>query len=394
MEIRNIKSLFFSLLFILLLSSLVYGEDTVILTDDAPDVVIPSGDEVIIVGSAGINHITIQSGAHVEIVNFLGSNTITIQGDSNQFSMSSSSTTVSFEGDEGTRLTFPLSNEMQMVKFNDMELPLRTQITYGNQIVKATRSLVDSTRASYSADTFTNDFGMTFVRIEPGTYMMGSPDYEPGRYSNEPQQSITISAPFYIQTTEVTQQQWMAPRGGANPAANTHSGGNCPVENVSWEEVQLYIEALNSYEEGTYMLPTEAQWEYAARAGSKTAFTNGFITNDEYNCLVDDNLGLMGWYCGNSDGMTHPVAQKTPNDWGLYDMHGNVWEWCQDLYDDFTPNVTTGQMGPNSQFYRVLRGGGFNDYANSCRSASRIPGSPYSGYGSAGFRLVVVPPQQ
>ncbi len=393
MEMLKLKRLFISLIFIFLIGSNVNAGNNVILTEDAPDAIIENEDKVVVFGSTGINHITLQSGANVEIVNFLGSNTITIQGDSNQFSMSSSGTTVTFEGEDGTRLKFPVTNTMQRIEFNDIALPLRTQIVYGNQVVKTSRSLVDSTRSTSSPDTFTNSFGMSFVRIVPGTYIMGSPDYEPGRYSNEVQKNVTMSEPFYIQTTEVTQQQWVTPRGGVNPSSNSHCGVNCPVENISWEEIQHYIEALNSYGEGTYMLPTEAQWEYAARAGSKTAFANGFIINDEYNCHIDDNLELMGWYCENSDRMTHPVAQKAPNDWGLYDMHGNVREWCQDLYDDYLPNVTTGQMGPNTEFYRVLRGGGYNDYPKSCRSASRIPGSPYSKYGSAGFRLVVVPPQ-
>ena len=117
-------------------------------------------------------------------------------------------------------------------------------------------------------------------------------------------------------------------------------GDDCPVEKVSWKDAQEFIEKLNQHEnENRYSLPTEAQWEYAARAGSTTALANGNLVKTV--CGLDTKLSEMGWYCGNADSKTHPVAQKQPNAWGIYDMHGNVWEWCQDWKDSYpTTSVT------------------------------------------------------
>ncbi len=166
---------------------------------------------------------------------------------------------------------------------------------------------------------------MDFVLIKAGTFMMGSPEDEEGRYYKEIQHQVILTQDYYMQTTELTQGQWEAVM-GSNPSNFYNCGSNCPVEKVSWNDIQAFIEKLNQRGEGIYRLPTEAEWEYAARAGSTTAFANGGIT--ERGCSYDANLDAMGWYYGNADG-THPVAQKLPNAWGLYDMHGNVWEWCQ-----------------------------------------------------------------
>ena len=132
-----------------------------------------------------------------------------------------------------------------------------------------------------------------------------------------------------MQTTEVTQGQWRSVM-GSNPSDFANCGNNCPVENVSWDDIQSFITAMNQRGDGTYRLPTEAEWEYAARAGSTSAFANGGISVTD--CSYDPNLDAMGWYCGNASSTTHSVGGKQPNAWGLYDMHGNVWEWCQDWY--------------------------------------------------------------
>lgn len=164
---------------------------------------------------------------------------------------------------------------------------------------------------------------MTFNRIPTGTFMMGSPEDEPMRDSDETQHQVTLTNSYYMQTTEVTQGQWKAVM-GSNPSWFSDCGDDCPVEEVSWDDVQEFITELNKLGQGTYRLPTEAEWESAARAGSMTAFANGDIT--ETGSGYDPNLDAMGWYSCNSDSKTHPVAQKQPNAWGLYDMHGNVWE--------------------------------------------------------------------
>jgi formylglycine-generating enzyme required for sulfatase activity len=248
-------------------------------------------------------------------------------------------------------------------------------------------------------DTYTNSLGMTFNLIPAGTFIMGSPKDppEPGRGSDEVQHQVTLSNSYYMQTTEVTQAQWEAVM-GSNPSY--FSGcPDCPVEWVTWETVQEeFITALNdAMGEGTYRLPTEAEWEYAARAGSDTAFANGDIT--ETLCGYDPNLDKMGWYCYNSGDYTHIVSRKDPNAWGLDDMHGNVREWCEDWYGRYPSEPVTDPTGPASHMEenRVIRGGGFDNYAMDCRSAYRDRDGPYndvpgpSRFRNLGFRLAWTP---
>ncbi|SLM30505.1 conserved hypothetical protein [Desulfamplus magnetovallimortis] len=232
---------------------------------------------------------------------------------------------------------------------------------------------------------------MTFNLIPAGTFMMGSPSDEPGRVSNETQHQVTLTNSFYMQTTEVTQGQWEAVM-GSNPSYHDECGADCPVEYVSWNDIQNFITALNALGDGTYLLPTEAEWEYSARAGSTTAFANGDIT--ETLCAYDPNLDLMGWYCGNSGNTTRSVAQKEANDWGLYDMHGNVYEWCQDWYGNYTTDSLIDPEGPSTGSLRVVRGGSWNYDAWRCRSAYRNRGFLDYRYNYVGFRLVLSPGQQ
>ncbi|QTA79721.1 Sulfatase-modifying factor enzyme domain-containing protein [Desulfonema limicola] len=238
---------------------------------------------------------------------------------------------------------------------------------------------------------YTNGLGMSFVELPSGTFMMGSPTDEPGRSSGEILHQVTLTKAFYMMTTEVTQGQWEAVM-GTNPSYFTACGGSCPVEQVSWNDIQEFITKMNLRGEGTYRLPTEAEWEYAARAGSTTAFANGGITNT--SCTpVDPNLDAMGWYCGNDDvdgsSTTHPVAQKQANAWGLYDMHGNVWEWCQDWYGTYPADAVTDPVGPETGSYRMLRGGSWNFNAQYCRSAYRNFTNPTIRLIHLGLRLVL-----
>ncbi len=231
----------------------------------------------------------------------------------------------------------------------------------------------------------TNFLGMEFVYIAPGSFTMGSPTDELGRNIRETQHQVTLPEGYYMQHTEVTQGQWEAVM-GSNPSYFSSCGLNCPVENVSWNEAQEFINKLNQRGEGTYMLPTEAQWEYAARAGSSLAFANGKIT--EASSGYDPNLDAMGWYSYNSVSKAHQVAQKTPNALGLYDMHGNVFEWCQDWYASYNLGSVTHPEGPPSGSYRVKRGGGWYYDASICRSAYRLGTGPYFRSSHIGFRLV------
>ena len=238
--------------------------------------------------------------------------------------------------------------------------------------------------------TFKNSLGQTFKLIPAGTFTMGSPSSEPGRYSDEgPQHQVTLTQPFYMQQTEVTQAQWEAVM-GSNPSLLSGCP-NCPVEMVSWDDVQKFIAKMNALGEGIYGLPTEAQWEYAYRAGSTTAFYNGAITEPNGN---DPNLDAIGWYTYNSDSETHPVAQKTPNVWGLYDMSGNVFEWCQDWYGSYGSAPVSDPTGPVSGSYRVFRGGSWNYYAQRCRAAYRSGSYPARRSNYIGFRLVLSSGQQ
>jgi len=233
---------------------------------------------------------------------------------------------------------------------------------------------------------FTNSFGMKFIYIPPGTFMMGSPLTESGRDNDEKQHSVTLTEGFYIQTTEMTQGQWKAVMGN-NPSFFKNCGDDCPVEQVSWNDAQELIRKLNQMEgSDRYRLPAEAEWEYACRARSTTAIANGGIL--ELECDHDPNLDAMGWYCGNARKKTHPVAQKNPNAWGLYDMHGNVFEWCQDRYGDYYSMSVTNPTGPMGGLYRVYRGGGWNFGAKLCRSADRLKFTPDYKSRVLGFRLL------
>ncbi len=218
-----------------------------------------------------------------------------------------------------------------------------------------------------------------FAYIPPGTFMMGSPSSEPKRDSDETQHRVTLTKGFYMQTTEITQGQWKAVMGG-NPSHFKSCGDHCPVESVFWNDCQEFIRKLNQLA-GTnrYRLPTEAEWEYAARAGSSARWSFG------------DNeaqLKEYAWYSENSGGKTQSVARKKPNAWGLYDMHGNVWEWCQDWYGKYPSGSVTDPTGPSSGSYRVLRGGSWDSSAGYCRSAYRFHYTPGGRYSLLGARLL------
>jgi formylglycine-generating enzyme required for sulfatase activity len=230
-----------------------------------------------------------------------------------------------------------------------------------------------------------NSIGMEFVMIQPGKFMMGSPKNEPGRYEGEILHAVNLTKPFYMQTTEVTQSQWQAVM-GSNPSSHKRCGNNCPVEQISWEDAQQFIRKLNQ-KEGTkkYRLPTEAEWEYACRAGSETALPNGEITEDQ--CGRDPNLDTISWYCGNSQNTIHPVAEKMPNAWGLYDMLGNVQEWCQDWFGVYPYDEVTDPKGPKEGSYRVMRGGTWYSPARDVRCASRFGSPPHYRFQYIGLRL-------
>jgi formylglycine-generating enzyme required for sulfatase activity len=226
--------------------------------------------------------------------------------------------------------------------------------------------------------------GMEFVTIPSGSFQMGSPESDPDSYDNErPVHTVTFDYSFEMMTTEVTQGMWEEVM-GSTPASDFGVGLNYPVYYVSWYDCLEFTDQLNLLDtEYEYRLPSEAEWEYACRAGTTTPYywgdTLSYIQIDQY-----------AWYDGNSGGTTHPVAQKLPNGWGLYDMSGNVLEWCEDWYHtSYSGAPTDGSpwVSPSS-LNRVLRGGGWGSSAGYCRSADRNPGGPGGSSYIVGFRLV------
>ena len=228
----------------------------------------------------------------------------------------------------------------------------------------------------------TNNLGMTFVYVPPGAFRMGSPVDERGRSEDETLHRVTFSKGFYLQNTEVTQGQWIRVMGG-NPSTFDQCGENCPVENVSWDDVQEFIGKINKMEgAGRYRLPTEAEWEYACRAGSKLdyCFDPGKTDLQEY-----------AWYDKNSGWHTNPVGQKTANAWGLRDMHGNVWEWCQGYYASYPEGPVVDPPAAETGTGRIRRGGGWGDGSRDLRCANRGRAMPQEESGEWGFRLVMTP---
>lgn len=243
--------------------------------------------------------------------------------------------------------------------------------------------------SSQSSQTMTNSIGMKLALIPKGTFMMGSPTSEEHRWDNEEQHQVTISKDFYLGITEVTQGQYEKVM-GTNPSSFQGdeikgSSANHPVEQVSWEDAVEFCKKLSELPEEkkagrVYRLPTEAEWEYACRAGSNTAYSFGKSAR---------SLGDYASFKGNSNQQTHPVGEKKANAWGLYDMHGNVWEWCSDWYGEYPTGTVTDPIGPQEGPDRVFRGGGWLLVATDCRSANRYRDVPSFRSSINGFRVAL-----
>ena len=221
--------------------------------------------------------------------------------------------------------------------------------------------------------------GVTFnmVKVDGGTFTMGATSEQVNPDKDEkPKHQVTLSS-YYIGETEVTQALWTAVMGN-NPSYD--NGDNLPVEKVSWKDCQTFIGKLNGLTGKSFRLPTEAEWEYAARGGNRSNHT-------QYSggSRIDD----VAWYGGNSGNKTHSVKTKKPNELGLYDMSGNVWEWCQDWYGNYGSNAQTNPTGPGSGSSRVNRGGCWFNYEGDCRSSDRFSYSPGDRAYGLGFRLAL-----
>ena len=218
------------------------------------------------------------------------------------------------------------------------------------------------------------------IMVEGGTFTMGATS-EQGNDAidiEKPAHQVTLSD-YYIGETEVTQALWQAVMGN-NPSR--FKGDSHPVESVSCDDCQEFIRKLNSLTGRTFRLPTEAEWEFAARGGNESK---------GYKYSGSNSIDNVAWYKNNSGSMTHAVKTKSPNELGIYDMSGNVWEWCQDWYGSYSSNAQTNPKGPLSDSYRVSRGGSWIFKAWNCRVSHRHNFSPVRRNFSVGLRLVLVP---
>jgi formylglycine-generating enzyme required for sulfatase activity len=235
---------------------------------------------------------------------------------------------------------------------------------------------------------------LDLVLIPAGRFRMGSPDHQESPSDNEPQHWVMITHPFYIGKYEVTQEQWEKLM-GKNPS--TLKGPKYPVEHVNWNDCQQFLKKLNEIElrtsifpnghegaerTGSFRLPTEAEWEWACRAGTRTWF-----------CFGDSvaSLGEFAWYRGNSGDITHRVGEKKPNAWGLYDLHGNVWEWCEDWYGEYGSSwvAQRNPNGPDIGQCRTMRGGSLSGFPVQCRSDWRRGCDPAFAPAGCGLRIVM-----
>ena len=282
------------------------------------------------------------------------------------------------------------------------EQPVSQTVTEGGAVTFNVEVKINNSEYENFTTSLPNGVNLDMVWIEPGTFIMGSPEDEIGRldFVGEDQHRVVISSGYWLGKYEVTQAQYKALM-GENPSR--FRDDNNPVEQVSWNDAMSFCEKLTEIEkiagrlpEGyRYTLPTEAQWEYACRAGTITAFYNGTnIPTEEQKWEVPcSNADPIAWYMHNSGYKTHPIGQKQPNGWGLYDMYGNVWEWCLDWYNSnyYTESPVTDPMGPSTGTYRCARGGSWDNGAYRCRSAAReydrLP--TYNQNGNVGFRVAL-----
>ena len=231
----------------------------------------------------------------------------------------------------------------------------------------------------------TNSVGMKLVLIHAGSFTMGSPEGEIGRQENETPHEVTISNSYYLGVFEVTQGEYEKV---IEERPSVFIGIHLPVNQISREDAVTFCKKLSDLPEEkatgrNYRLPTEAEWEYACRANSPTAYCFGDST---------ESLGEYAWFDTNDGRTPHPVGQKKPNRWGLYDMHGNVWEWCNDWYIEYPSGAAINPSGPRGGKSFVFRGGSWSNPAASCRSAHRFTIEPTFRSGSLGFRVALSPP--
>lgn len=223
------------------------------------------------------------------------------------------------------------------------------------------------------------DVGLRMIYVEGGVFTMGGTDEqgEDVKAYEEPAHPVKLNS-YYIGMTEVTQELWETVMGW-NYAWNTESN-QLPMEDVSWEDCNEFAEVLSERTGKKFRLPTEAEWEYAARGGIKSG-------NHKYS--GSDNIDDVAWYVSNSDDMTHKVGTKNANELGIYDMNGNVWEWCQDWYGEYSTSSYDNPTGPKTGDFRIYRGGSYKEKAEYNRTSNRSFNRPDFRYGNIGLRVVM-----
>ncbi|MBQ0030300.1 MAG: SUMF1/EgtB/PvdO family nonheme iron enzyme [Bacteroidales bacterium] len=236
----------------------------------------------------------------------------------------------------------------------------------------------ENTKSSDTLSFTVNGVSFKMKLVKHGSFAMGATaEMENPNSDEKPVHQVTITKDYYMGETSVTQSLWEAVMGG-NPSR--FRGENNPVENVTWDDCHNFISKMNELTGKQFRLPTEAEWEYAARGGNKSRHT-------QY--AGSANLEDVAWYDDNSGGHPHPVAQKQSNELGLYDMSGNVWEWCQDWFNYYSNSPSVDPQGPTSGPGRVLRGGCWNFWLSTCSSSSRGWCNPDSKFSIDGFRLAL-----
>ena len=264
---------------------------------------------------------------------------------------------------------------------SDYGLGLRLVITADSApATEQTPSIANGdAEVSYSNGVLTvNGARYEMAKVEPGTFTMGAMDGDVDAYGWEkPAHQVTLTNGYYMGKTEVTQALWTAVMGD-NPSFRV--GNNLPVEQVSWNDCQTFLSKLNAATGENFRLPTEAEWEFAARGGN---------SSKHFLYSGSDNIDDVAWYNDNSGIETHEVATRQPNELGIYDMTGNVWEWCQDWYADYSGDAQTNPAGPASGESRVHRGGSWGFIASGCRISTRLESAPDNNLAYIGLRLVL-----
>ena len=277
--------------------------------------------------------------------------------------------TVKLKASASSNLQITLSKEATAIQQSPVSHPIVAQQPVAQTPVTNVENISIPVKDGISID---------MVRVEAGTFTMGATAEMKEPYDWEkPTHRVTLTNDYYIDKYEVTQVLWQAVMGN-NPSK--FKGDNLPVEKVSWDDCQEFISKLNRITGKTFRLPTEAEWEYAARGGKKSR---------GYQYSGSNNLSDVAWYGDNSGNKTHAVGTKQPNELGIYDMSGNVWEWCQDLYGRYSSYSQTNPTGANNGLYRMNRGGSWGVNAWNCRSSGRDNITPGSRYNYLGLRLVL-----